>query len=47
MIADYNITECIIEDEYENYYRKSIDWDRYYEAMAEKEDMEREDNCDE
>lgn len=43
MITDYNITECITEDECENYYRKSTNWDRYYEAMAEKEDMERED----
>lgn len=43
MITDYNITDYIEEDEYEFYNRNPIDWDRYYEAMAEKEDMERED----
>lgn len=43
MITDYNITDYITDYKHENYYRRSTDWDKYYEAMAEKEDMERED----
>lgn len=43
MITDYNVTDYITDYEYENYYRKSTDWDKYYEAIAEKEDIERED----
>ncbi len=43
MITDYNITDYYNDEQYENYYRKPTDWDRYYETMAEKEDMERED----
>lgn len=38
MITDYNITECITEDEYENYYRKSTDWDKYYEEKESNKD---------
>lgn len=31
---EYNYTsEC-----YDNYYRKSVNWDAYYEHLAEKED---------
>ena len=47
MITDYNITDLINEECYENYYRKSRNWDEYYDALAEKEDREREDCCDE
>lgn len=43
MITDYNITDYYNDEQYENYYRKSTDWDKYYEVMAEKEDMERDD----
>lgn len=43
MITDYNVTECITEEAYENYCRKPTNWDKYYEAIAEKEDMKRED----
>lgn len=43
MITDYNITDYYNDEQYENYYRKPVDWDKYHEAMAEKEDMERED----
>lgn len=46
MITDYNITDLINEECYENYYRKSRNWDEYYNALAEKEDTEREDSCD-
>lgn len=47
MITDYNITDLINEECYENYYRKSRNWDEYYNALAEKEDRDREDCCDE
>lgn len=47
MITDYNITDLINEECYENYYKKSKNWDDYYDALAEKEDRDREDNCDE
>lgn len=43
MITDYNITDYINDACYENYYRKSKDWDEYYEALVEKEDRNRED----
>lgn len=46
MITDYNITDLINEECYENYYKKSKNWDDYYDALAEKEDRDREDNCD-
>lgn len=46
MITDYNITDLINEECYENYYRKWRNWDEYYNALAEKADREREDNCD-
>lgn len=49
MITDYNITDLINEECYENYYRKSRNWDKYYDALAEKADREydeSEDNCD-
>lgn len=48
MITDYNITDLINEESYEFYYRKSRNWDKYYDALAEKEDREYEDreaNC--
>ena len=32
---------------YDNYYEEEIDWDAYYEHLAEIEDREWEDNCDE
>lgn len=38
MITDYNITECITEDEYENYYRKPTDWDKYYKEKEDNKD---------
>ena len=47
MITDYNVTSYYNDYCYEDYYKKSKDWDRYYDAMAEKADREREDNCDE
>lgn len=46
MITDYNVTDLINDECYENYYRKSKDWNEYYDALAEKEDRDREDNCD-
>lgn len=47
MITDYNITDLINDECYENYYIKSKNWDEYYDALAEKADREREDCCDE
>lgn len=47
MITDYNVTEYYNEECYENYYKKSTDWDKYYDGLAEKADQEREDNCNE
>ena len=47
MITDYNVTDYINDACYENYYRKTKDWDKYYNALAEKADREREDCCDE
>ena len=46
MITDYNVTDLINDECYENYYRKSKDWNEHYDALAEKEDRDREDNCD-
>lgn len=46
MITDYNITDLINDECYENYYRKLNDWNEYYDALAEKEDRDREDNHD-
>lgn len=46
MITDYNITDLINDSCYENYYRKSKKWNEYYDALAEKEDRDREDNHD-
>ena len=42
MITDYNITDYINEECYESYYRKAKNLDEYYNALAEKEDIERE-----
>lgn len=42
MITDYNITDLINEESYEFYYRKSRNLDEYWNALAEKEDIERE-----
>lgn len=42
MITDYNVTDLINDECYENYYRKTKDWDEYYDALAEKEDRDRE-----
>ena len=42
MVTDYNVTDYINDSCYENYYRKSKKWDEYYEALAEKEDRDRE-----
>lgn len=39
-----NITECITEDEYENYYRKSTDWERQEQIQAETADRAYEDS---
>lgn len=43
MITDQNVDQCYNDYCYNNYYRKPTNWDKYYEAMAEKEDIERED----
>ena len=47
MITDYNITDLINEESYENYYRKARNLDEYYDTLTEKEDRNREDICDE
>lgn len=43
MITEQNIEEMYSDYCYGIYYRKPTNWDRYYEAIVEKEDMERED----
>lgn len=43
MITDYNVTDYINDACYENYYRKSRNWDEYYEVLAEnREELENE-----
>ena len=42
MITDYNVTDYINDACYEKYYRKTKDWNKYYDALAEKEDRDRE-----
>ena len=43
MITDYNVTDLINDERYENYYRKSRNWDEYYNALAEnREELENE-----
>lgn len=44
MITDYNITECIIEDEYENYYKPVANWERKEQIQAEIADIAYEDS---
>ena len=43
MVTDYNVTDLINDECYENYYIKSKSWDKYYDALVEKEDRNRED----
>ena len=43
MVTDYNVTDLINDECYENYYRKSRNLDEYYDALAEKADREYED----
>lgn len=38
-----DITEEYNNECYNNFYKKSIDWDAYYEYLAEEEDREWED----
>ena len=42
MITDYNVTSYITDECYENYYRQSTDWDKYYESKEEREDSSNE-----
>ena len=35
---EYVITDLINDECYEEYYKQSIDWDRYYEQKEENED---------
>ncbi len=44
MITDYNITELINDAAYEFYNRKSTNWDRRNEILAEMADREYEDS---
>ena len=38
MITDYTITDYYNEYSYDNYYRKSRNWDEYYDSLADRED---------
>lgn len=40
---DRDITAEYTEYMYNNYYKKEVNWDEYYERLAEIEDMERDD----
>lgn len=42
-----DVTEQYNNECYNNFYKKSTDWDAYYEHLAEKEDREWEDNDNE
>ena len=42
MITDYNITDLINEECYNFYYKKTKNVEEYYDALAEKEDRNRE-----
>lgn len=44
MITEYNVTDLYNEKCYNEYYKKSIDWNAYYEYLAEEGDREGEDN---
>lgn len=44
MATEYNVTSYITDECYENYYRQSTDWDKYYNSLAEKADREYEDS---
>jgi len=47
MITDYTITDHYNNYCYDNYYRKSRNWDEYYNSLAERTDSEYEDNLEE
>ena len=38
MITDYTVTDYYNDYIYETYYRKSKDWNEYYENMEEEEE---------
>lgn len=44
MITDYNITDYYNDEQYENYYRKSTDWEREEQIQAEIADRAYEDS---
>lgn len=47
MITDYNITDCINDEAYEFYNKRSTNWDNYYDILAEMADREYEDSLEE
>lgn len=38
MVTDYNITDLYNDERYNEYYKKSQDWDKYYEDLEDKYD---------
>ena len=38
MVTDYNITDLINDECYNEYCKKTIDWDKYYENLEDKYD---------
>ena len=38
MVTEYNVTDLYNDKCYDEYYKKSQDWDKYYENLEEKYD---------
>lgn len=38
MVTEYNITDLINDECYNEYYKRSRNWDEYYENLEEEED---------
>lgn len=38
MVTEYNVTDLINDECYNEYYKKTRDWNKYYENLEEEED---------
>lgn len=38
MVTEYNLTDLINDECYNEYYKRSRNWDEYYENLEEEED---------
>lgn len=38
MVTEYNVTDLINDESYNEYYKRSRNWNEYYENLEEEED---------